>query len=167
MARGNSRASSEYSKADRGPNRAYNPGNFRRTVEANAAQAAINEASSSDNFPIKGPRDKPMPLKEAEKIDYTIGFGANARRAREAAYENAKKNIPTMDSRGVGFRLGPFEQRESHGYVKGKSTYKTISGGKTMVFELTAEVEWHGPLDPDDEQRITSNPPKYFIKRIA
>jgi hypothetical protein len=37
MARGNQRAQSEYSKADRGLNKAYNPGNFRRTVEANAA----------------------------------------------------------------------------------------------------------------------------------
>jgi hypothetical protein len=47
MARGNnqsqSSARSEFSKKDRGENKAYNPANFRRTVEANAATQAINE----------------------------------------------------------------------------------------------------------------------------
>lgn len=47
MARGNnqsqSSARSEFSKKDRGEDKAYNPANFRRTVEANAASQAINE----------------------------------------------------------------------------------------------------------------------------
>jgi len=47
MARGNnqsqSSARSEFSKKDRGDNKAYNPANFRRTVEANAASEAIKE----------------------------------------------------------------------------------------------------------------------------
>jgi len=47
MARGNnqsqSSARSEFSKKDRGENKAYNPANFRRTVEANAATQAINK----------------------------------------------------------------------------------------------------------------------------
>lgn len=48
MARGNSRAGSEYSKADRGLNKAYNPGNFRRSVEANAADREAEEIPSAE-----------------------------------------------------------------------------------------------------------------------
>jgi len=48
MARGGSRADSEFTKADRGPDKAYNPGNFRRTVEANAADEAVRAASLED-----------------------------------------------------------------------------------------------------------------------
>lgn len=47
MARGNARAQSEFTKADRGPDKAYNPGNFRQAVEANAADEAIREGSQS------------------------------------------------------------------------------------------------------------------------
>lgn len=45
MARSTSQSSarSEFSKKDRGIDKAYNPANFRRTVEANAANQAINE----------------------------------------------------------------------------------------------------------------------------
>ena len=48
MARGNSKASSEYSKADRGDDKAYNPGNFRRVVEANAADREAGRRQEMD-----------------------------------------------------------------------------------------------------------------------
>ena len=48
MARGNSKASSEYSKADRGEDKAYNPGNFRRVVEANAEDREAGRRQEMD-----------------------------------------------------------------------------------------------------------------------
>lgn len=48
MARGGSRANSEFSKADRGIDKSYNPGNFRQAVEANAVDEAIKAYNPMD-----------------------------------------------------------------------------------------------------------------------
>jgi hypothetical protein len=107
-----------------------------------------------------------MPFDEAEKLHMSLGF-SEGRQAKKEALDAALKKVPTMNSRKTSFTLGPFSQRESSGVVKAKSTFKVYSNGVQMTMEVTAQVRWDGPLDRDDEQRITTQYPEYFVKRIA
>lgn len=142
MARGNSRAASEFSKADRGKDKAYNPGNFRRTVEANAARDAIKESE------LKYGSDAMMktigPRATRAQIDETIARGEmyanqdeNASQREKAVFDSAKEFASKAKSILADFTID--------GRYKGKGEKKVFEAVDRNTGKVVSEYE----LDPD------------------
>jgi len=139
MARSTSQSSarSEFSKKDRGINKAYNPANFRRTVEANAATQAINEGGLK-NFADDELRISALAQSEgiSRQDAQDIVEGENSKRVTNAETQaRAKEEAKTL--------LDQLNQISGVGLTKmtGAKNYQVADLGKEgsmLLFDLPA-----------------------------
>jgi hypothetical protein len=151
MARGNSRAASEYSKADRGPNKAYNPGNFRRTVEANAASREAEDIPSVERVKaVQAAREYMRGFAEGRAAEYV------PMQNKEDMFLYSNKENPgfvTQGGKDYGVSNVTMSQDFNHkeyGYPSNYSRRDVIRGLVTDALDRAVE---NGMLTPFNDQR--------------
>lgn len=165
MARGNSKANSEYLPTSnpeaKWPSDAYFAALYPGIPTTKSKRSLLPLAEAFKKYPQM---EEAIGKYEPYYNRYTFrtdGIPYGVERGMETLKKDLDEKLSKLE-RKVDFKLGPFQQKESDGVIESKTTIL----GLGTNFELVARRRWSGPLERGDPPVSFQGDAEYFIRRI-